>query len=58
MAYVCEYHVNNVCQKYVEHHDVWSDLAMTRQDANWLIVEIVGFWLVMFLLRELRKRLF
>lgn len=58
MAWVCEELVNEVCMKWTEEQATLSDLAITGDDANWLVAQIVAFWVLMFLLREIRKRLF
>lgn len=58
MAYVCEKVLNDVCTQWVEQQSLLADFAITGEQASWLVAQIVGFWVTMFLLRELRKRLF
>lgn len=61
MAYVCEAIelVNNVqtCVSYVQFKPSWLDELnnLSRADANTLLVEIIGFWLLCSELRMLLK---
>lgn len=62
--YICkrlsdiEINGSKICAEYVEYVPWYTDLALTKSESQEIAVAITGFFVTMFLLRELRKRLF
>lgn len=62
--YICkrlsdlEINGSKICAEYVEYNPWYMDLALTRTQAQEIAIAIASFFVTMFILRELRKRLF